>query len=172
MNKNCEACGTPMGDVYYNRRFCYDCALERRKKQVSEINKRYRENLKKRKKLGQDKPKKPTGKPRRHCWDLENKSVTQISVEAGALGLSYGRYTSLVDTLFIEKYLASEGITDGLERIDRAWKQFKKDKRDFQRRLAARIEEEKRNQQELMEIEMGCFGEASLHTDNALHSHH
>ena len=118
------------------------------------------------------KPERIRNKPLKGCWDLSHKSVTQVEVEATALGLSYGRYTSLIDSLFIERYLASEGITDGLERIDRAWKQFKKDKRDFERRLAARIEEEERNEQELMEIEMGCFGEASVHTDNTLHSYY
>lgn len=205
MNKNCEMCGTPMGDVHKSRRFCTECSKIRQKEHEVRSKARKREGLdnipvpckfcgapttgdrrvhcpacppterraeNNSKPKAPEKPKKVRKKPLKGCWDLENKSPTHISVEADALGLSYGRYTSLVDTLFIERYLASEGITDGLERIDKAWKKFKKDKRDFERRLAARIEEEKRNEQELMEIEMGCFGEASLHPDNTFHCHY
>lgn len=147
IERPCRFCGAPTtGD---GRRHCHACPDKPAEKRPRSPKKPKEP----------EKPKKPKKKPLKGCWDLENKSVTHISVEAGALGLSYGHYTSLVDTLFIERYLASEGITDGLERIDRAWKQFKKDKRDFERRLAARIEEEKRNEQELMEIEMGYMDE-------------
>lgn len=157
----CKFCGEPHdGDL---RRHCPSCADEQGKRRGY---------------LAKPKPEprkarapKARTKAIPKCWDTECKSSERIGVEAEALGLSYGQYTSLIDSLFIERYLASQGITDGLERIDKAWKQFKKDKRDFERRLAARIEEEKRNERELMEIEMGCFGEASLYTNYTLHSH-
>ena len=117
------------------------------------------------------KPPKPKHKkPLKGCWDLDNKSAVQVDIEARALGLSYGQYASLVGSLFIERYLASQGITDGLERIDMAWKQHKKDRRDFNRRLSERIAQAKAEKAELMETETGCFGEASLHTDNTQHS--
>lgn len=203
MNKNCEICGSPMGNVHASRRFCYECAEMRRREQESRskarkdgddiatpckycgtprtgdrrmrcpacppIEKKPRINSKPK---APEKPKRARKKPLKGCWDLENKSVTHISVEAGALGLSYGHYTSLVDTLFIERYLASEGITDGLERIDRAWKQFKKDKRERERRIAERIAQVEADERELAEIEMGGFCETGIYPDDTLHSYH
>lgn len=160
MERPCQFCGAPTtGD---GRRRCPAC-LDKPAEKKPRSPKKPKEP---------EKPKKPKRKPRKGCWDLENKSVTHISVEAGALGLSYGHYTSLVDTLFIERYLASEGITDGLERIDRAWKQFKKDKRERERRIAERIAQVEADERELAEIEMGDFCETGIYPDDTLNSYH
>ena len=109
-------------------------------------------------------PKPKRKKPLKGCWDLDNKSAVQVDIEARALGLSYGQYTSLVGSLFIERHLASQGITDGLERIATAWKLHKKCKRDFDRRLKAKIA--------LANAEMEAEHETSIHPDDALHSHY
>lgn len=188
MNKNCEMCGSPMGNVHASRRFCYECADIRRKEQESWCERKKREaaggvlpcqfcgapttgdrrrrcpacasksaggkrDTSKPKAL--EKPPKLRKKPLRHCWDLNNKSTTQVCVEADALGLSYGQYSCLIDTLMIERHLADIGIHDGLERIDRAWKQFKKDKRERERRIAERIAQVEADGRELAGIEVG-----------------
>lgn len=111
-------------------------------------------------------PKPKRKKPLKGCWDLDNKSAVQVDIEARALGLSYGQYTSLVGSLFIERFLASQGITDGLERIATAWKLHKKRKRDFDRRLKAKIALAN------AEMEMEGEHETGIHPDDALHSHY
>lgn len=145
----CRFCGAETnGDL---RKRCPSCATKNKERRgEGYINKPKPEVAK---------PERIRNKPLRGCWDLSHKSVTQVEVEATALGLSYGRYTSLIDSLFIERYLASEGITDGLERIDRAWKQHKKDRRDFDRRLSERIAQAAAEEAELMEMGMGCLDE-------------
>lgn len=59
-------------------------------------------------------------------WDLKGKSLDQIVCEARALGVSYGMYVSACNFGTVERLLANRGITDGLKRISRAWRERQK----------------------------------------------
>lgn len=156
----CKFCGEPHdGDL---RRHCPSCADEQGKR---------REYLAKPK----PEPRKARAPKARtkaipKCWDTDCKSSERIGVEAEALGLSYGQYTSLIDSLFIERYLMSEGITDGLERIDKAWKRHKRAKREYNKRLTEAIERKKAEQDDMQILEVCGTYEASLCTNNTQHS--
>ena len=122
---HCQTCGVLI--VGRKRKYCPACAKIQsgaNRKIESAINKASLEAIR-----PKQKPKAPRKKPLRHCWDLSFKSATQVQVEARALGLTYGKYSMLIDTLMIERYLANEGITDGLDRIDKAWRDFKREKK-------------------------------------------
>lgn len=110
--KTCVICGNPIDGN--GSKFCTNCSNAINKKPVP--NGARKKKPKKRK------------TPLRHCWDLDCKSALQIEIEARALGLTYGKYVSLIDTLMIERCLRDNGITNGLERIDKAWINFKRER--------------------------------------------
>ena len=133
--KRCLTCGAlmpPTENKGVGKRsiYCPECAKARDTQRVTQ----QRTDCKNaRLKKCQAKPEpvktKKRKKPIPHCWDLECKPAIRIDIEARALGLSYGKYRSLIDTLMIEPYLNEQNIYDGLERIDKAWKDFKKERK-------------------------------------------
>lgn len=60
----------------------------------------------------------PTG------WNLAGKSADRVTIEARALGLSYGRYCAACNGGYIIRMLSDMGIENGLSIIDKAWKSF------------------------------------------------
>lgn len=125
--KFCLLCGKSLTIYGHRRTYCPECVTEAAKQRCKRINEGYKNARLKKKQAKPKKPKKRK-KPVPHCWDLECKSAMQVDIEARALGLTYGKYVSLCDSLFIERYLADNGIFDGLDRIDKAWHDYKKEK--------------------------------------------
>lgn len=126
--KFCLLCGKSL-TIYGNRRrdYCPECSAEAAKQRRKRQGENYK-NARLKKKQAKPKKLKKRKKPIPHCWDLDCKSALQIDIEARALGLTYGKYRSLIDTLMIEPYLNEQNIYDGLDRIEKAWKAFQKEK--------------------------------------------
>lgn len=184
VTKNCEQCGALMVDVHHKQRFCTDCIKIRNKESQARYMERRKYGTPLdptgycalcdepiwdkrntlcdycKSKIAQsrhrttEKKVKEKKKPLRHCWDLRNKTAVQIDIEARSLGLTYGQYSSLIETLMIERYLADNGITDGLDRIDKAWREFKHNKREQDRRIKESIARAKATGREEAEDDM------------------
>lgn len=131
--KICLECGMELPNRHMD--YCPECAEKIRKMKLQELNRQNaltrKGKIKKSKKKQQYRKRK---KPIPHCWNTDYKSAEQINIEAKALGLTFGQYLSLCDTLFIERYLNEQGIYDGLDRIDVAWKQHLKLKSEQKKR--------------------------------------
>lgn len=104
----CAECGglTPGG---HNRRYCPTCAKKRAMEQMKAANaERYRRTNKKPKA-----EEKHYTRPRRTglLFDLSGKDLAEVALEAKALGMSYGEYTSACFGGTIEKKLAMRGVS-------------------------------------------------------------
>lgn len=104
----CEKCGglTPGG---HGRRFCPTCARQRKIERSAEENKK----LLKPDESSAEKPK--YTRPRRtgQLFDLGGKDLAEVALEARALGMTYGEYTSACFGGTIEQRLA---CYEGLDR--------------------------------------------------------
>lgn len=152
--KFCLTCGKPLAE-YGNRRrdYCPECAEIRHKEGIKKQSKQRNldcKNARKKKPIAKPEDAKVRTKPIRFCWDLECKSAMQVDIEARTLGLTYGKYSSLIDTLMIERYLNNEGIYDGLKRIDKAWRKFKRERAEEAEKEKARQEEEEKRIAEIL----------------------
>ena len=126
--KFCLTCGKDLSEYGKTaRKRCPECSKKRDKERKTIDNQKFTSY----RKAITPKPKPVKTKKRKtpipHCWDMDCKSALQIDIEARALGLSYGKYRSLIDTLMIEPYLNEQNIYDGLDRIEKAWKAFQKE---------------------------------------------
>lgn len=82
------------------------------------------------------------------AWDLQGKSSAQVCVESRALGMSYGQYCAACNAGTIDRVLLDMGITDGLARVRKAWREHQRQKNAPRpRRKAADGKEAIRNQQ-------------------------
>lgn len=128
--KFCLLCRKSLKEYKYQQRaYCPECAEEVQKIRLKTYNEQTRNECKNARLKKKPTKKKNRKKPVPHCWDLECKSANQIDIEARCLGLTYGKYASLCDSLFIERYLNEQGIYDGLDRITKAWHDFKKERK-------------------------------------------
>lgn len=107
----CEACGglTPGGR---NRKYCPACAKKRARERMEAANAgryRYTPN----KKPQAEEVKRLYTRPRRTglLFDLSGKDLAEVALEAKALGMSYGEYTSACFGGTIEKKLAMQGVS-------------------------------------------------------------
>lgn len=103
----CRECG---GMIVHkpNRLYCETCARIRKKTNEREYKKTYpHENTQKPRA-----EKKPYSRPRRtgELFDLTGKSIEEVSVEARALNMTYGRYSAACMSGAIERELAALGI--------------------------------------------------------------
>lgn len=72
-------------------------------------------------------------------WDLRGKDLTRVGVEAAALGLTYGKYVSYIESGFIDRHCLQEGIVDGPGFVKKAWEEFLKEKKEKLRMCQERI---------------------------------
>lgn len=105
----CEACGglTPGGR---NRKYCPACAKKRVRERMEAANAgRYRYTPNKKPQAEE----RHYTRPRRTglLFDLSGKDLAEVALEAKALGMSYGEYTSACFGGTIEKKLAMQGIS-------------------------------------------------------------
>jgi len=107
---SCEACGglTPGGR---NRKYCPACAKKRARERMEAANAgryRYTPN----KKPQAEEVKRHYTRPRRtgQLFDLGGKDLAEVALEARALGMTYGEYTSACFGGTIEQRLAMQGL--------------------------------------------------------------
>lgn len=125
----CAGCGAKIENPKPNQRFCEACKVPASLKRAAEYN----AGIKKR-----DRTKPPELKKKDYAfltpcaapegWSLKGKSADQVNVEAGALGLSYGQYSSYVNSGFIERYCRDNGM-DGLAVTKKAWDKYRREHR-------------------------------------------
>ena len=105
----CAECGgLTLGG--HNRKYCPACAKKRAKERMEAANAgRYRYTPNKKPQAEE----KHYTRPRRTglLFDLSGKDLAEVALEAKALGMSYGEYTSACFGGTIEKKLAMQGIS-------------------------------------------------------------
>lgn len=95
----CEIVAAP------NRKYCPDCAHERIKQQIRQSHKRAAQRDKE--KIAAEKTKSTRDK----LFALEGKSLSEVALEAKALGMTYGQYANACSVGTITKLLAADGIS-------------------------------------------------------------
>jgi len=125
----CAGCGVKIEDPKPNQRFCEACKAPASLRRAAEYN----AGIKKR-----DHTKPPELKKKDYAfltpsaappeWSLKGKSTDQVMIEGRALGLSYGEYSSYVNSGMIEHYCRTLGV-DGLAVTRKAWTDFKRKQR-------------------------------------------
>ena len=129
----CAVCGRETPRKAKAQKYCPDCA-----RVVAQKNNRERANVRyerlKEERQAESRPQAPLPKKNYgfltpsvapEGWSLAGKSADQVTAEARALGLSYGQYSSYVNSGMIEHYCRTIGI-DGLEVTKKAWAEFKR----------------------------------------------
>lgn len=128
----CLHCGKPLENTHGNRAYCPDCAEVERKERQKESHARSTPP--------KPLPKKdyafltPSAAP--EGWSLAGKSADQVTAEARALGLSYGQYSSYVNSGMIEHYCRTLGV-DGIAVTKKAWAEFKRHQKKLRTGKAA-----------------------------------
>lgn len=96
----CKECGKETPRKANSQRYCADCAAEKKRQQAK---KRYVSKY-----VPREAAKYGNGSG---TWGLSGKSLGEISLEARALGMSYGEYVNACNTGAITKTLLSRGIS-------------------------------------------------------------
>ena len=100
----CLECGAGIPETP-NRKYCDECARSRRRQQDAVRREQY-------KRAGREKTAaSPVQKKRNELFSLAGKSLAEVSLEARALGMSYGKYTSACSGGTIGAILAADGIS-------------------------------------------------------------
>ncbi len=138
----CIDCPTIIKDPWPNQVRCNSCAEAHNKKYRMELyyQKKEQEKVIKHEAHPVEKVsvKKGPAFVSAPAWYLKGKSADQIMIEARALGLSDGKYEALVSCGMIERYCEGLGV-DGLKVIDRAWKDFLKQREERRKQLESAI---------------------------------
>ena len=111
----CERCGEEVKALRSTKKYCEECANQRKNEQILAAKQRKRE---KRLLAAAMKKQEETG----NFFDLSGKSLAVVDAEAKALGLSYGQYSALVRSGGIIPYLQARGIDNYrkiIEEVDR-----------------------------------------------------
>ena len=131
---HCKQCGDLIKVPYPSQKYCDNCrekAREEKEKRKAEREKAMEEREAEKRENAKPKalPKKdyafltPSAAP--EGWSLAGKSADQVMIEARALGLSYGQYSSFVSSGFIERYCRDNSV-DGLAVTKKAWEEFRR----------------------------------------------
>lgn len=100
----CLGCGQEIPKTP-NRQYCSACARKRRRQQDEVRREQYKRAGRKKTAVP------PEQKKRNELFSLAGKSLAEVSLEARALGMSYGQYTSACSGGTIGAVLAADGIS-------------------------------------------------------------
>ena len=102
--RKCLGCGQEIPKTP-NRQYCSACARKRRRQQDEVRREQYKRAGRKKTAVP------PEQKKRNELFSLAGKSLAEVSLEARALGMSYGQYTSACSGGTIGAVLAADGIS-------------------------------------------------------------
>ena len=102
--RKCLECGAEIPKTP-NRQYCSACARKRRRQQDAVRREQYKRAGRKKTAVP------PEQKERNELFSLAGKSLAEVSLEARALGMSYGQYTSACSGGTIGAILAADGIS-------------------------------------------------------------
>lgn len=107
----CKGCGTLFTRAHPSQKYCTECAMEKRRTSslASKSKKLTEKDIADLGRWGAaHAPMTPFETP---GWSTEGKSLRLVAAEARELGMSYGEYTSAIQSGRIEKILLSRGMT-------------------------------------------------------------
>ena len=102
--RKCLGCGQEIPKTP-NRQYCSACARKRRRQQDEVRREQYKRAGRKKTAVP------PEQKKRNELFSLAGKSLAEVSLEARALGMSYGQYTSACSGGTIVAILTADGIS-------------------------------------------------------------
>lgn len=116
----CKDCGQVIPDPTPRQLYCAKCREEH--EELYQERQRERKRQKQKFKSSESKRSLPTAHElAARDWSLRGKSADRVTIEARALGLSYGQYVAFVSNGSIDSRLRDMGIVDGVKRANKAW---------------------------------------------------